>query len=305
MKYILGSGIVALACKKILGNEWEIIPFKPSRFYSTGVPAWGDDFIVYNNDVLEIIKDWGIDKVPLIFKRPISFGGQLVYNNVFVGEYLDKIGIDKNELIIDYFKTDYMVFNFSCLQMWNYLLKHSINEIKSFFAKYNKCKSINIKDHKILINNNDIITEIEYDKIISTIPFNTLSKIMNLGLKTESKDVYHYYIYDESINIENANQVLIADQNIPFHKCTKIKHKHYLFESLEYLDNPYDIMKMMLGDKFDIIKVNMIENGHPKKHDIPKIENITCIGRNAQSDPLMDIGSCLRRIYNLKNKNKI
>lgn len=306
---ILGSGLVALICRKILGPNWKIIPLGPSRFYSKGVPALGDDFINYDLKVLDIVKEWGINKTnPFFFKRPLSISGELMYSNAFIDNYLSKIGFDSNPQIVDYHKCDFTVFEFGCIQLWKYLLSEFIDEIKAFYSENNIKNIKRIKDNTIMFDNNKTI---EYDKMISTIPYNALCNM--IGHKDDNSDCfldsYYYYIEDNKLNLDNANQVLVCDYEIPFYKCTKIRHNKYLFEFLTYNEDIYNLMTPILGANFDILNATMIRNGFVKKgiinNELMNKNNITCVGSYAQCDPMIDIGSVIKRMHNLMSRKMI
>lgn len=311
MKYILGSGLVALLCRKILGEDWQIIPIGPSRFYSSGVPAFADDFVVYNDQVKELIKDWPLNQNILFYKRPFSYSGQLLYNDVFVGDYLNKLGIDNNLLTKTLLQTNFTVFGFSNLQLWNYLVKLYISEIRSFLSN-NYEKILSIGNHKIVIKlKNEGHKVIEYDQIISTVPFNSLCEMFGVHCSVQFQHTYQYYLKDSVINLEKADQVLLCDADIPFHKCTRVKNGYYLFETVgQYIEDHYNLFRLMLGDSFEIESANIVNNGYAnnKIDDNDKIlidNNIICIGSLAQCDYFMDISSCINRIGNLINKDKI
>lgn len=306
--YILGSGLIAFICKKILGDNWTIIPISPSRFYSKGVPALGDDFIIHDKAIFEIIKEWNLNTSPIFYKRPFSTAGSLLYNNAFTNEYLTKVGFASNKQIIDYYKTDFTVYSFSCLQLWNLLIQEYIKEVKQFYNNHSDAKNIyKIANHEIILNNN---TKIEYDKLISTIPYYALCELLNTNDDNKYLDAYYYFIQDDGINLENADQVLISDINIPFHKCTKIRKQHYLFEIIDqYFDDIFQLFSPIIGTNFEIKNAYVINKAHVipgnTNNKLLNINDITCIGSYAQCDPLMDVGSCIKRVYNLLNKNKI
>ena len=44
MNYILGSGIVGLTARHILGADWQVVPFYKSRFFSSNPPL-DDNFL--------------------------------------------------------------------------------------------------------------------------------------------------------------------------------------------------------------------------------------------------------------------
>jgi hypothetical protein len=310
-KYILGSGLVALACRKILGNDWNIIPFGPSRFYTEKI-TWGDNYIVYDNIIADLINGWPFDKIPMFYKRPFSFGGQLLYNMNFINSFLEKSEIEINPISCQYFKTDFAAFNFSTTALWKYLVKQNLDNIKSFYSQHQNIKGIEfIKNDCIWLKTNDDKHEkLEYDQLISTIPFNSIADMVNIKDKCDYIPCYYYLIKDDKIDLEKSNQILVCDSVIPFNKCTRIKNGIYLIEVYkEYYENPYEIFKTVFSDSFDILTTHFINDAIPKSYKFNKKffeeKNIILIGSNAQCDPLMDIGSCLKRVGKLINKQKI
>lgn len=309
-KYIIGSGLTALACRKILGNDWNIIPLGPSRFYTDKI-TWGDNYIVYDNMVADLIKSWPFDMIPIFYKRPFSFGGQLLYNNSFVESFLEKSKIDKNPISLQYFKTDFTSFNFNTSALWKFLVKENLDNIKMFYSEYPNVKGIDsIKDGCILLKNGDSNIALEYDQVISTIPFNSMASMIGILDRNQEIPCYYYVIKSDKIDIEKANQVLICDDMIPFNKCTRIKNGIFMVEVYnEYYENPYNVFRLVFGDSFEILGTHYIDNAIPMSYKINyknfEDKNIILIGSNAQCDPLMDIGSCLKRIGNLINKQKI
>ena len=307
-KVILGSGLSSLICKRALGESASIIPLGPSRFYSSGVPGWGDDFVTYDESIADIFKDWGLNISPLLYKRPLSFAGELTYGDQFKINYLERIGLSSHPIANSYFKTNFSVFSFSCIQLWSKLIGTSISDIKSFYNCHKDVKRIiSIKDHIITFNNGDTI---EYDKLISTVPYYVLCKYLGIEDTNRYQDVYYYFIGDSNINIDNADQVLVCDPNIPFHKCTKISNSTFLFEIIgEYYEDIYNILSSIIGNSFEIIKANLVQSGHvlpgSVNNNILKENDIVCIGSYAQCDPLIDIGAVLKRLKNLMLKNLI
>lgn len=306
--YILGSGLVALICRKILGPDWKIIPFGPSRSYGKGIPALGDDFVHYDNSVLDIISNWGLNTSPLFYKRPLSISGSLLYNKSFINEYLAKAKLPQNRLYEDYFKSDFTVFGFSCLQMHRMLLRELLEDIRSFSSSHKNYKKVkSIKNHTIILDSGEVL---EYDNVISTVPYYALCEMINIENTGAFLDLYYYFIQDDNVDLESANQALVCDQEVFFNKCTKISKNKYLFEVIgEYYDDIQREFSQIIGSDFEILSGAMIQNGYPLHSIINNQElecnNITCIGSHAQCDPLMDISSVIKRVSNLLNKNKI
>lgn len=301
---ILGSGLVSLICKKLITNS-EILPLGPSRFYSQGVPGWGDDFIVYNEQINSAIINLGCNLQPLFFKRPINIAGNLLYNSNFLEHYLNKIGLNSDSKALEYYKTNFMVYSFSCIQLWEKLKRQLIGDIKSFYDKHAQAKKILlIKDHEIFLDNGDVI---EYDNLISTVPYYVLCRYLKIEDNNDYEDIYYYYIKDNKIDIENANQVLICDVEIPFNKCTKISNNKYMLEIIgNYYDDIYNALYPILGGDFEILKAHMVEKGHIYGGAVDQKtlndNDIFCIGSYAQCDPLINLGNDIQRIMTMMNK---
>lgn len=308
--YILGSGLVALLCRKILGDTWRIVPLGPSKFYSSNVPALGDDFLVYDDIVADLAKEWNLNVVPMMYKRPFSVGGQLMYAQTFIADYLNRMGLPDNPIVRNSLKPDVMVFQFSCLQLWRKLVNEFIGEIKQFFAD-NEAKGISrIKDGKMWFStSNGVEKPIEYNKIISTVPNFVLCDLLKVKDPNKYGDLYFYFIESAKIDIDKADQVLICDSVIPFHRCTKIKNR-FLIEVLdEYHENPMQVFSAVFGNNFDILKAAYVEKGYPYPGDVNQkfldTLNIDVVGSLAQCDPLMDMSSCIKRIIRMsKNVQK-
>lgn len=308
-KVILGSGLVALICRKILGSDWKIIPIGPSRFYAQGVPALGDDFVIYDDSTADLVRSWNVSNqnIPILYKRPLSISGELLYNNTFIEGYLEKIGVEPTTQAIDYYKSDFTVFPFSCVQLHKKLLAEFIDEIRGFYPQHKGAKKIAaINDHEIIIDNGD---RIEYDQMISTIPYEALAQMLNIPAPKCYADSFFYLIRDDNIDLEGADQALVEDLTIPFHKCTKINKNTYLLESLEYHEDIYNALNPVLGSAFDILDAKIVKNCHVVNGpiNIPVLEQngIICVGSHAQCDHMIDIGSVIKRVLNLLKRRSV
>jgi hypothetical protein len=309
-KFIIGSGLTAFIARHVLGPEWQILPFGPSRFYSTGVPAYGDDFIISDKTVMGFMNDLGLNTSPIFFNRPINVAGNLLSNDIYISQYLEKVGIPVDKLTLDYYKTDFTVYGTSCLQLWNKLCGMYKNEVVEFMNGHPNSSGVSkISENEITVSDKDGTNfHLEYTDIISTIPYNVLADMCGLQDTSGFKDVYYYYVQSNSIDIGKADQVLISDQEIPFHKCTRIRNNKFLFEIIgEYIEDIYPIMGLMLGRDFDIDHAHVINNAFVNKSviDNSKLDelNITCIGSYAECDPLMDVSSSVKKLIRLSDQS--
>ena len=164
-----------------------------------------------------------------------------------------------------------------------------------------------IANHEIILDSDEVI---EYENIISTIPYYALTEMLKIPNTGKFTDSYYYYVQDDSIDIESANQVLICDPEVAFHKCTKLSRNKYVFEIIDnYVEDIQVELSRVIGSGFEILSGAMVEHGHIHKSPIADTyleeQNITCIGSYAQCDPLIDIGSVIKRTHNLLKSQKV
>ena len=81
MNAILGSGLIGMLARDILGDGWTLIPVGRSRFYSFQ-PALADNYIAIDETINEYMKRFTF--LPLIHKTAFSLGGELTYNKHLV-----------------------------------------------------------------------------------------------------------------------------------------------------------------------------------------------------------------------------
>lgn len=309
MKYIIGSGLVGLLAKMILGDEWQLIPQKRSRYY-TFDPILADNFIVREEgDVDETIKSFsplaGMGSI-IYYKRAFSLAGQLLYkeNDMTVGPYLAKIYGDKTPTLAPkLIQTGFWVYSLTAKALHDGLLKLHIEEIKK--NPY-EALSIDLRERKMIIRNisGTDPQKIEFDKIVSTVPLDVLYRWCGINDQLESRSICYYHIRTKKVDLEKADQALVCDDSIDFFKVTRTKNvNEYLFWTFDQIENPHSYFGMFLNYDLDILDAFRIEGALPlgDPPDLKGLESagIHCVGSNAQWDDFMDVSSCIKRLTRL------
>lgn len=296
---ILGSGIVGLLAKKILGPTWDIVPFYKSRFFSFN-PALDDNFVYRDPNIDNFIQDiTKTRQLPVFYKKAWSIGGHLIgdFDDNLCRDWLWKIFGSKTPS----HSSIYLKNRMSCMVYDNLrvnsLYQSLVEEYKTYLISESaKGQITNIGDHYIIRNN----TTEEYDNIVSTIPLDALCSLMHAkGQQFESKTIHYLHVSTDNLDFEGHNQTLVVDGIFDFFKVTNIAPSRYLFYCLNDLQNPGAYLMNILKS-FDIIDGTSIESaicvGEIPKLDWLKPYDITCIGSNAQWDWCVDIGSCILRL---------
>lgn len=307
MNIILGSGVVALIARHILGSSYKIINAGGSRFYKYN-PALADNFIRCAPELYEYsstIKSLGVDGERHNYKCCWSFSGEMIkgYDSILCSKWIHKMNINMSNHanILMKNRMEFDVHNTRVTDLYK-------NLASSYSDKLNEFDISNIKsigDHVLNMKDGRIL---EFDKCISTIPLNDLYKLRNDDDKLESSDVTAVLLESDDINMEGFNQMFVVDDSIPFYKVIQVKPRHYVF----YFTGKIEFPAMYIGmcvDSFDLISgmfiKNYIPSGELLKHDSLKKDGIIPVGMHSQWDIGMDISSCIYRIIKLSSNEII
>ena len=300
-KYILGGGIVGLMARHILGPEWKLIPFKLSRFYSY-TPALADDYIVVAPDLAGVLADLGFVPQTRRYFRAFSYGGQLIFseqsfvNNFYNAKVFDNKIHPAAELLT---KMDMLVFKTNASDLYERLVNAYRSEIKANIDLYGEVESIT--NHRIKTNK----TELEFDKVVSTIPLDALARYMDIQMTLPAKDVWYYLVKTPSLNFEGANDVLVADQPFDFYKVSHVGPQTYLFHCLRDLVNPRTYLGAFLDNNLDVQRQTSVAKAFPigSPPDLGQFESadIYPVGCHGQWDTFMDVSSSARRLFKLRS----
>lgn len=295
MKYILGSGIVAMLARDILGPDWTIIPFYKSRFFSFN-PSLDDNFLVANKEVDCFISDkFGvIQKFP--YNRAYSVKG-LLYKQHDDGICQDwannMFGLGSPAHISAYMKhnTEFSVYDLRVNELYSKYLENT--DISKGHALG---KLTAIRDKTLIFDDGK---RIDYDNVVSTIPLNVLLGLCGIDHQLKAKPVHFMHVFTEHLDFEGCNQVLVVDKMFSFFKVSNIAKNRYLFYFNEEIPYPGQYFMSLLKD-FDILDGTSIRDcivmGDLPQLDIVENMNIFCAGSFAQWDYCMDVSSCILRL---------
>lgn len=300
-KFILGSGLVGLIAKDILGNDWEIIPQGRSRYFSFD-PALADNYIVVSDAAKEIIN---IGREIKTIKRAFSIGGSLIFepHEWAIDMYCHKVYDEPNFIFKKLFKKNIEIFSLRNNDLYKMLLNKHSQDIKMSNAKYGQI--LEIKDGHILTTTG----KFPYSKALSTIPLDSLCKFLKIDMDLKAKDVWIYKIETDQLDFEGATEVFVLDNVFDFYKSTRLSKFEYQFFCLSEIKTPLEYFGAFTNNKlnFSSVDATKISNAIPIASMLPDLSflkndhRIECIGSNAQWDDMADIGSCILRILKMRS----
>ncbi len=302
MNYILGSGLIGLLAREILGPDWTIIPFYRSRLFTFN-PSLSDNFIVRNDEIDEFVRKELKASAFFDYKIAYSINGLLYkeHDDYICKDWCSKVfGLNYGLQLIPYHEhfMSFDVYDLRCNQLYAKLQEKYSNEIKKNLGLG---IARGIQDHKILMDGKIL----DYDKIVSTIPLNALSALMGKKSDLAYRDTHFLHIQTQHIDFEGHNQALVVDKAFPFYKVTKLSENRYLFYFSEDLSNPGQFF-MGLFKSFDILDGTCIKDYVPcgPMPNLTHLEesNILCVGSYAQHDWCMDVSSCILRLLRYSNR---
>lgn len=302
MKYILGSGIIALLAREILGPDWTIIPFYKSRFFSFN-PSLDDNFIIRNSEIEPFIKEnIGFTNI-FPYKRAYSINGILYekHDDGICADWTNKLfGIGQSH-IHQYMKYNLLfdVYDIRINELYGKLLEKHHSDIN---VGMNYGNLIKIENKTLIFDKK----RVDYDYVVNTLPLNVLLNMSNISHHLIAKPAHFMHVYTEHLDFEGNNQVLVVDKMFPFYKVSNIAQNRYLFYFNDNVENPGPFFMAILKD-FDILDGTSI-NDYIIQGELPRLDileglDIFSIGSYAQWDYGMDISSCILRIIKYANRN--
>jgi hypothetical protein len=302
MKLILGSGLVGLLARKILGAEYKIIPFGKSRFYSYN-PALQDNYLAYNESYFDVIKPYLNSTFRHTYKVAWSVGGML-HNKFDDGIYQDwstklfgkNVPPQSSSVLKTRFELE--LYDIRLNQLYAKLLQEYESEIKSQLAMGDP---ISIRDGRVQFAK----SAIDYNTIVSTIPLDVLAGLVGKSISVPATDIHYLHVQTNKLDFEGHHQVLVSDASIDFYKVTAVAPNRYLFYFNKELQNPGLYLLNIIGQDFDILDGTSIKRALPagQMPDLSALEQIGiyAIGATAQWDWCLDAGSAMLRILNFAN----
>jgi hypothetical protein len=294
----LGSGLIGLLARHILGDSYKFIPFKKSRYYSHKVPI-ADNEIVVSEGMHDVLKSLNLPTTKEFFPTAISIGGQLMFNRwAWAGHITQRMYEDKHPFATKLLSQDVDAFRISAQKLYEILLSEYIDEVK----KHEKTEVIRISDHTIETSEGAI----KYDKMVSTIPLNALLKMVGMGHFLEAKDYHVFLVATDMFNLEGARRCFIGDRSIPFWKANVINRELFQFFSNGIVEGADVVFSLLTKKRFQIIADTVIKNAFPMGapptgiyEELKKLD-ITCAGSNARWDYFSDISTSVNSILKME-----
>jgi len=298
-KVILGSGIVGLLAREILGNDWTIIPFSRSRFFSYSPPL-DDNYIVHDEKISDFMAHLGA--VPnYMYKISYSVMSQLeTHSDPLCDAWLGKVfgpSSPPHASVYMRSRTGFFVYN----QRINKIYEILQNRYKDELKQNANIKITTIGDHYYEANGK----KFDFNAAISTIPFNNLNDLCNINKQLETKQVWYYHIKTPDLDFEGANQVLVIDPNFAFYKVNNVAPMRYIFHCLQDIPIPGPYF-MQFMNKLDIIDGTTIEDVIPvgAKPNVKYLRKlgVICVGAHAEHDWCADVGSNIMTLLRIKSR---
>ncbi len=297
---ILGSGVLGLLAKEILGDGWTIVPFSRSRFYSF-LPALADNFIIRDERIDHFIAHYG-GKPAFLYKTSYSLGGHLLpWSSAVAGSWLSKVyGNDapaSGEELLRH-RQSFSTYDTRVNLLYEVLQSKYQSQLKDAAANG---KPIKIADHKVVFNN----SVVEFDHLVSTIPLPVLGRLCdNQRLQNlQMQPLWYYHIKTNHLDFEGANQVLVVDQQFDFIKVSHIGADRYLFYFNRELGQPGPYFMLFL-ENFDLLDGTVIRDamisGQTADVTSLKESNIHPVGMFGEWDWYQDLGSSILRLLKLQ-----
>lgn len=299
MKIILGSGLIGLLARKILGPSYKIVPFGKSRFYSFN-PALQDNYLAVNDRYGDIVKEYCSSDRLFNYKVAWSVGGQLLsnYDDGLCEDWLKKTnphGVPGHLKSVIKNRLQFEVYDIRLNQLYSKLQEEFKSEIEA---------GLQIGDPRKIVDGTIQFqrSSIDYETIISTIPLPELNKLLSKNEHLPSTDVHFLHVQSGKIDLEGFSQVLVTDSHIDFFKVTALAPNRYLFYFHKDMRDPGLYLLHIIGQDFDILEGTSISNAIPGgeliKHQKLNDIGIVPIGASAEWDAAVDAGSAILRILN-------
>lgn len=306
MKLILGSGVVGLAARLILGDEWTVIPFGRSRFYSFKPPL-DDNWVSHDGRLDQFMIDLGLPITPVWMSRAYSLGGELMRedkNGELALAWLSKVfGNDYPEHAPAYLATRTGFFVYDQVRANAIYLALQAKYQQELVAEAAKGALTEVGDHYIVSGG----VRKDFDKCVSTIPLNVLLRLMGQSGRVRHKPSYCIHMITPDLDFEGCTQVMVVDRMFSFYKSTILSKNRYLFHCHEDIPNPGSYFMPILRD-FDLVDGAVIHDAIPigPMPDLSDLEahDVFSVGAYAQHDFCSDLGSNFLRLIKYADRGQ-
>lgn len=294
MNYILGSGLIAFIAKDIF-PDYQILPIGKTRFYRYDI-ATCDDYIVYDKKIDQYMTDrWKSPLPPIYFKRAYSISGKIIYNTnlPYIDQWLQKVYGDDQPQIAEDWMQDGFVYPTRGTDMFQKLETDCLKSVREFISSKDQVLSIDAQNKIIRTEHK----ELEYDKIISTIPRNYLFLLLGIKAELSKQNLYTFVVKTNDLNFEGASELLVVDNEIDFYKCTNLGNETYQFFTNVDIQDITGYLQNFISN-FNLIKgtciIDAVYKGDP--HDALIPDDIKCVGASACWNDLIDLRMSIRQL---------
>ncbi len=297
---ILGSGIIGLLAKDLLGPDWTIIPFKQSRFYKYQ-PALYDNFIISDKRIHDVMARFG-GTPKYIYKIRYSLRGQIFdYSAQLADAWLNKKFLGDPPGLASALMPSRQQFFIYDTRVNKLYIKLQNDNKEEIMTEHGLGEVTEIGDHYLVRNGK----KYDFNRCISTIPLDALLNYCKITSLTLSSIPYWVYHIETDFDFEGNNQLLVVDPEIEFYKVAKIDTTRFMFYSNKEIIQPGPYFMNYLK-RFDFHDGTMMQNGiiRGQKPNIIELQKygISCIGSYAEWDWCSDVGSCIMSIMRYKDK---
>jgi hypothetical protein len=302
---ILGSGIVGLLAKEAFADA-EIIPFGRSRFYFFR-PALSDDFIACGDKIDDFVRaHLRPEGVPLLMKRLFSVGGALVADGGVKEQYLGKVYGQFPNFALELLRTEFFTYPIRLRSAYHMLLQRHSAAIGAGL-KLGPVRAI--RPGSVVCEGGSVT----YDLAVSTIPLGLLQSLVDQDYRVgypslRAHDETFYHIKAGSVNLEGADQVLVADPHISFHRVDRLGADEYLFHAIGPIEDPLQFFRLFMPGCC-LAASTSLRAAVPCAPIAPDLQGLmaslrlACVGASAQWDPFMDAASVIVRLQRLRHEN--
>lgn len=289
MRYILGSGLVAMLAKAILPGLWTIVPHNKSRFYSNDLSI--DNYLIYNDKMAPMLNDLGFLRSHTIYNynSAWSLDGQIIreFSSDLAEIWSYKIfGLDPPGHFVNTLRTRMSLEVFDC--RLSSLYDSLYDKYHSTFASF-KVSDVEALTSAAIELKGQVI---QHEGVISTYPIYDCPDSMDLSVITG---------HSSMLDFEGLNQLWVVDPSIPFFKVVNIRNDGlYNFMFVSQCDDPIRSIRAAVPD-FRPIAYKIIKNAIPTGEIVKGSHNITPIGATAENDYAVDISTVIMKLLNYTN----
>jgi hypothetical protein len=299
VKLILGSGVVGLMARFLLGDSWTVVPFGKSRFYSFNPPL-DDNFVSHDRQLDPLMAELGLSTTPVWLQRAYSLGGQLLREDrdgSLAQGWLSKIFGDRVPPHAPVYLTSRLGFFVYDQVRVNRLYGQLQNRYQEELLQQAALGAVTeLGDHYIIRGGK----RQDFERAVTTIPHGSLLRLMGRPDELPYSTNYCIHMATPSLDFEGATQVMVVDPIFGFYKVSLLAKQRYLFHLHQDLGDHAGAYFMPIIKDYDLLDGTSIPGGIPlgPMPDLAWLERLDVfpVGSYAQHDWCADVGSNFLRL---------